>query len=654
MKEAPHITVLMPAYNAAEFLREAIDSVLAQTLREFEFLIIDDGSTDHTAAIIGSYTDPRIRLIQQERNKGLVNTLNAGIREARGLYIARMDADDIMHPDRLLEQYNYLEEHTEIAVVGSYVEFINVESAVTGSWGTDRSATTEAEIRDMMPRTNCLAHPSVMMRTGIAQELGYSGKHEDWSLWLRMLSRGHRITKLPKPLLEYRVHSSSYMGAMKQTTSLEKRLLQSRCGILKSEWRKLHFSTFQIRIMYAQMRTLARYFINTIALPFMRGAKRLFTYSPVALLRERNQLVRTLAAWEGRHLFTFSYLNTGGAEQVHAEIVSTVRNEDPLIIFTGFSANTGSKKQFAAVGKVLEIPRILHHPFTSTWARNRIVEALNSKATPVLFGANTEHFFHWLPFLKHGTHAIQLIHAFLYQPNGNRKHRSWLWLYDRIEKYVFISQQAKNEFALLLRAEHIPSREYNKLMFISNAVDHFGSVAVHQKIGLLFVGRNSPEKRIHLFLELADRLHGSHPGQFRFTVVGVEKMNGHSHIDFKGLVTEKAEMNVIYAAHEILVVTSDREGFPLVIMEAMAHGLVVLSTPVGDVPNRLDPSFACITSTVASSVVVNELYDLSISFLTDRERLSEMRSRSIAIAKADFDMDHFRRSYSALLTGSTS
>src|ERR1017187_7276972 len=117
---SPYITVLMPVYNAAPFLREAIDSILNQTFKNFELLIINDGSTDNCEEIILTYKDPRIRYIKNETNIKLISTLNKGIKLSKGKYIVRMDADDISFPDRIEKQVNYMETNPAIALCGTW------------------------------------------------------------------------------------------------------------------------------------------------------------------------------------------------------------------------------------------------------------------------------------------------------------------------------------------------------------------------------------------------------------------------------------------------------------------------------------------------------------------------------------------------------
>jgi glycosyltransferase involved in cell wall biosynthesis len=120
----PKLTVLMPVYNAASYLHEAIDSILQQTFRDFEFLIIDDGSTDQSIAIVQSYKDPRIRFVRNETNAGIAATLNRGIELASCELIARMDADDISYPDRLQKQYDYMMHDSACALLSTWCRVV--------------------------------------------------------------------------------------------------------------------------------------------------------------------------------------------------------------------------------------------------------------------------------------------------------------------------------------------------------------------------------------------------------------------------------------------------------------------------------------------------------------------------------------------------
>ena len=115
-RSVPGVSVVMPAYNAAKYIKEAIDSILAQTYRDFEFIIVNDGSTDNTKEIILSYSDPRIVYIENEQNSGICVTLNKGLDAAKGRYIVRMDSDDIALPQRLEVQVRYMDANPVVGV----------------------------------------------------------------------------------------------------------------------------------------------------------------------------------------------------------------------------------------------------------------------------------------------------------------------------------------------------------------------------------------------------------------------------------------------------------------------------------------------------------------------------------------------------------
>ncbi|MBK9758768.1 MAG: glycosyltransferase [Flavobacteriales bacterium] len=355
----PTITVLMPLYNGAAFLHEAIESVLGQTHTDFELLIISDGSTDGSDRIVRSFSDPRIHFIPNDRNRGLVAVLNDGIDHARGRYIARMDADDVMRSDRLAKQFEFLEAHVEIAVVATFVDLINTDGEITGAWDTDRAAVDEDEIQSMMPRTACIAHPTVMIRRSSLGSLRYDPKQvegEDWDLWLRMRSRGLRIAKIPEALLRYRQHLNSFTGAARARRVQELRLIVMRHRFLLGEWGSLRFNRLHLAVIKAQVRSLARHIRFNVLPPLLRDTYRVLTYSPFRLLVEKQELRKALSVWNGRHLFVFPYLSMGGAEQVHADIVAAVADKHPLVVMSGFSSDRAFEERFQKSGTLLDIP----------------------------------------------------------------------------------------------------------------------------------------------------------------------------------------------------------------------------------------------------------------------------------------------------------
>lgn len=189
----PIISVLMPAYNAAEYIREAIDSILTQTFTDFEFIIINDGSTDSTEDIILSYSDKRIKYYANECNLGIVKTLNRGIDLSNGRYIARMDADDVSMPDRLEKQVHLLDVNPQIVACGTLYAIYGDQRQTPVDVATDVQ-----DIRYDMAIYCQFAHSTMMIRKDTLDQykLRYREEYkcaEDYKLWTELLQYGDMI-----------------------------------------------------------------------------------------------------------------------------------------------------------------------------------------------------------------------------------------------------------------------------------------------------------------------------------------------------------------------------------------------------------------------------------------------------------------------------
>jgi len=208
MHEAPKVSVVMSVYNDATYLREAIESILDQTLHDFEFIIIDDGSTDNTRATVQSYNDPRIRLVDNETNLGLPISLNRGIGLARGEYIARQDADDMSLPYRLERQAAYLDAHGDIAMSGCgwFQVDVDGDTFLTGGMKDSDSVIKARLIRENLK----FPHGCLMFRKAALEQIGgYDGRFrytQDLDLQLRMAKAGYSFGSVEGPL--YRLRKS--------------------------------------------------------------------------------------------------------------------------------------------------------------------------------------------------------------------------------------------------------------------------------------------------------------------------------------------------------------------------------------------------------------------------------------------------------------
>lgn len=203
----PRVSILMPVYNTAPYLREAMDSMLCQTFQDFELIVLDDCSPDNAEEILDAYDDPRIVRYKGEKNVGLSNVLNVGIGMARGKYIARMDSDDISLPQRLQVQVEYLETHPDIDLVSVGMRLFGAKEA---TW--IRELNPEKVKIEAMFHSPVL-HASSVWRKDAFEKQGLRFRQEmvpaeDYDLWVRAMLRGLKLVNLPEVLYEYRIHDA--------------------------------------------------------------------------------------------------------------------------------------------------------------------------------------------------------------------------------------------------------------------------------------------------------------------------------------------------------------------------------------------------------------------------------------------------------------
>lgn len=204
---SPRVSVIMPVYNVAPFLKEAMDSILNQTYKDFEFIVLNDCSPDNSEEILDSYSDSRIVRFRGEKNVGFANILNTGIKMARGEFIARMDSDDISLPKRLEIQVSFLERHPEVDLVSAGMQRFGESEAILSH------QTGYEDVKFDALSFSPVLHASSMWRRRrfVDNELYYRQEMvpaEDYDLWTRSLVRGLVLVNIPDVLYRYRTHNS--------------------------------------------------------------------------------------------------------------------------------------------------------------------------------------------------------------------------------------------------------------------------------------------------------------------------------------------------------------------------------------------------------------------------------------------------------------
>jgi len=672
-ESAPKISVLMPLFNGERFLREAVESILGQTFTDFEFLIIDDGSTDTSVKTVGTYDDPRIRLISNHENLGVTATLNRGIDLARGEYIARMDCDDISLPDRLAEQVAYLEQHPDCALCSVMVTMSDEQGNDCGVWLDDRETVSSEAIRRFLPRANCIAHPGIMIRKSLLARYRYNERQrvaQDYDLWLRMAADGLVIAKLAKPLLRYRINTSSVTAisnpGMPDLKNVRTKVLFLRKQIAERKW-----NVFCFRVLCATARDLC----FAVAKKALAAAGLNLQYQHRSLQAQKLKLdsdmrIMQINSWApvrflvaiGKGIgtilpvgnpsslfFFFPFQHVGGAEKVHAEVVSCFAGQKPWVFFTKKSRNDRFRQLFPPQAGLFNFWPLLKYGYPLSVGI--MAGVVNRHQKPVVFGSNSLFYYLLIPYLKPEVVKIDLLHAF-----GGKSDQFSLPVVELLDHRVVINGKTREDLQAQYAENQLDPRLLDRVVLIENRVPvprEYPEKITHDVLTVLFVGRGAPEKRVHLVGKAAT-LCREKEIPARFVLAGdmgeALAATDRENCLVQGEITDSFLLANLYREADILVITSEREGFPLVIMEAMAQGVVPVSTDVGGISLHVRQGENGILLENGPEEQIVAEFVRSIELLSrDRELLKKLSRNAFDYARATFDTETFCRAYRELL-----
>ncbi|MHC1697483.1 MAG: glycosyltransferase [Geobacteraceae bacterium] len=670
---SPKITVLMPLFNGERFIREALESILEQTFRDFELLIIDDGSTDASAKIVASYGDPRIRLISNRENLGVTATLNRGIDLAKGEYVARMDCDDLSLPTRLAEQASFLDENPACAMVAVTVTQLDENGNDRGVWPDDRKTLTSEAIRRFLPRANCIAHPGIMIRKSLLARYRYNERQrvaQDYDLWLRMAADGLIIAKLDTPLLRYRIHTSS-VTALSNRGMPDVKNVRTKALFL---WRRIterKLNGFCFEVFCATGRDLryavAKKVLDALGLNLQNRNKAQPAQKPkldsdMRIMQLNNWVpVRCLAAIgtaigsilpagnASALFFFFPFLHVGGAEKVHAEVVSCFAEQKPWVFFTKRSLNNSFRKLFPSQARLFTIWPLLKYGYPLSVGI--MAGLINRHPKPVVFGSNSLFYYLLIPYLKPEVVKIDLLHAF-----GGKSDQFSLPVVEKLDHRVVINGKTIEDLRAQYAAHQVDPRLIDRVVLIENRVSvprEYPEKIAHDVLTVLFVGRGAPEKRLHLVGKSAT-LCREKGLPARFVLVGdmgeALDARDRDNCQVQGEISDPSHLAELYRQADLLVITSEREGFPLVIMEAMAQGVVPVSTDVGGISRhvRHGDNGMLIENGPEEQIVADLIRAIEL-LSQDRELLRKLSRNAFDYARAAFDAETFCSAYRKLL-----
>ncbi len=646
----------MPVYNSALYLRESVNSILQQTFADFELIIADDGSTDDSLAILNSIQDDRILVIKNQTNAGVVATLLKAIAQCKGEYIARMDSDDIALPERLIKELTILEEKKDVGVVFGFVELIDVYSNSKGIWKEDRDCVSRNQIKSKLYSTNCLANPTMMMRKELA--LKYLPDptfkvSEDWAQWLEMTGDGIVFYKIPEVLLRYRIHPSSETqkatksGAYSKTIQFKKTYLAKR--ISHSSLRK-----YDLLILISLLSDVLSYPWKSLFKPAVSFVYKIIKANPVYLLFEFIKFKKILkrSAHNGPFFF-FPFHHIGGAEKVHAAIVEASSNNQSIVFFTKKSNGDGFLKLFNSNAECIDIWKLCWYPVLRNFTAQLVAKHINQQKNAVVFGCNSVFFYSLLPLLHDKVKCVDLIHAFVH-PEEDGPEKWSLPVVGKLEKRVFISQRAIDDMKILYDQHKIKTDLKNRLVLIKNYATPLVAETIssdNKPLRVVYAGRGSGEKRIHLIGEIARQLSGE---GIEFSLIGDLKESLHEsykkYFTFTGEIQDEITLARELSQHHVLLMTSAREGFPMVIMEAMAHREVTLSTAVGDIANVLtEGENGFLLDAQNESEIIAKAVEVLTAINDDRYQLETMRNNALRFAEEHFSKHKFVSEYQKIL-----
>lgn len=356
----------------------------------------------------------------------------------------------------------------------------------------------------------------------------------------------------------------------------------------------------------------------------------------------------------------FPYYQTGGSERVHADILESIHTEkkrhEVAIFFTKVSWSSTFKNHFQTAGRCFEVAKLDRSKFRRFLIKT-IARAINRADSPTVFGANATFMYELIPYLREWVRIVDLTHSFVPE-SDNPIERASLPYVGRLAARVVINGKTKQDYAKLYRAEGIPDEALSNVYIMHNKLSYPRWDLAQKEYAIpplkvLFVGRNSPEKRIALIVHVARALREA---PITFTLVGsglkesIDR-SGQTNLHFAGEINDPAALARIYQAHHVILITSRREGFPLVLAEGMAHGAVPVSTDVGGISYHVhDEKNGFLVENNDNETSIVEDIAARLQYLVNHsDVLPQLGKAAQTEAYASFDPEIFDRKWRELL-----
>lgn len=354
--------------------------------------------------------------------------------------------------------------------------------------------------------------------------------------------------------------------------------------------------------------------------------------------------------------FFFPFYHMGGAETVHLDILKVFENKKNVCLITNESVNDHNKKKFENFIKIIEINKLIKKRKLKMFALKLISRKINSNPKAIVFGCNSHFFYDIIPYLKSHVKIIDLIHAFSYEePYAAEKYS--IPHVNRINKRVVLGKKTVSDFEKLYLENNISPTQIEKINIIKNKVN-IPTVQpkkqFNDSLKILFVGRNSYEKRASIFFEIAKKCQLENLNT-SFIVIGnfdKKKIDAPLNTEIIGEINDTVTLNEYYQSSNLLLITSSREGFPMVVLEGMAFGVVPICTNVGEISefiNTTNNNGIIIENYADTNLIISEFIKQIKIIEEDRNLLSKMSNNAFVTLKENFNLADFNKNYIELL-----
>lgn len=352
----------------------------------------------------------------------------------------------------------------------------------------------------------------------------------------------------------------------------------------------------------------------------------------------------------------FPYYQTGGAEKVHLNIVKALAPKNVCVIFTLNSATSNFRAQFYNNAHCIEINPILNkrNAFVSSCLKKGIYNAINtSKKCKTVFGCNATYFYQILPFISDKITRIDLFHAF---STPDSRELEVINSITYIDKRVVITANTKKDLLAIYNNNGINEKHHKAILILQNGIAITNQIFVpkeYSTIKIGFVGRWSDEKRPELFLEIAKRMQ-SLPYDVAFYMVGIGMKSNigiisDAGVTFLGEITNETELNIFYQQLSFLLITSVYEGFPMVIMESMAQGVISISTNVGGIREHITSGVnGILIDAETNEAIVADFVNAIEQLVKNNEKRQVISKNAFQYAQNVFDLNSFNENYKKL------